>query len=202
MQAGPRRITHPANRTISSGCGGGLVGAWRVLTRHPDLVFLHRATTCRPALGQGPWRRGRWCGTPSQCPTAESLDSGTSAFTIFSSFGGNSSAGRAQPCQGWGREFESRFPLQAPHRSALAYQRRSVVRAEWQSGHAAACKAVYAGSIPTSASTSSTSFTFMRCLSILPVRIARVAELADAADSSGSPTWKRVGAQGSNSGNP
>jgi hypothetical protein len=25
---------------------------------------------------------------------------------------GNSSAGRAQPCQGWGREFESRFPLQ------------------------------------------------------------------------------------------
>ena len=26
---------------------------------------------------------------------------------------GNSSAGRAQPCQGWGREFESRFPLQS-----------------------------------------------------------------------------------------
>ena len=25
--------------------------------------------------------------------------------------GGNSSVGRAQPCQGWGREFESRFPL-------------------------------------------------------------------------------------------
>ena len=25
---------------------------------------------------------------------------------------GNSSVGRAQPCQGWGREFESRFPLQ------------------------------------------------------------------------------------------
>ena len=24
---------------------------------------------------------------------------------------GNSSAGRAQPCQGWGREFESRLPL-------------------------------------------------------------------------------------------
>lgn len=23
----------------------------------------------------------------------------------------NSSVGRAQPCQGWGREFESRFPL-------------------------------------------------------------------------------------------
>jgi hypothetical protein len=27
-------------------------------------------------------------------------------------FCGNSSVGRAQPCQGWGREFESRFPLQ------------------------------------------------------------------------------------------
>ena len=26
---------------------------------------------------------------------------------------GNSSVGRAQPCQGWGREFESRFPLNA-----------------------------------------------------------------------------------------
>ena len=25
--------------------------------------------------------------------------------------GGNSSVGRAQPCQGWGRGFESRFPL-------------------------------------------------------------------------------------------
>ena len=27
---------------------------------------------------------------------------------------GNSSAGRARPCQGRGREFESRFPLQIP----------------------------------------------------------------------------------------
>ena len=26
---------------------------------------------------------------------------------------GNSSVGRAQPCQGWGREFEPRFPLKA-----------------------------------------------------------------------------------------
>ncbi len=29
---------------------------------------------------------------------------------------GNSSVGRAQPCQGWGREFESRFPLQKPEK--------------------------------------------------------------------------------------
>ncbi len=31
---------------------------------------------------------------------------------MATSFSGNSSVGRAQPCQGWGREFESRFPLQ------------------------------------------------------------------------------------------
>ena len=121
---------------------------------------------------------------------------------------GNSSVGRAQPCQGWGREFESRFPLQTPHRSTTACLHRLMVRAEWQSGHAAACKAVYAGSIPTSASISSSSralrpsFTSPMCLSMLPACIARVAELADAADSPGSPTRKRAGAQGSNSGNP
>ncbi len=32
---------------------------------------------------------------------------------------GNSSVGRAQPCQGWGREFESRFPLQLPVRLSV-----------------------------------------------------------------------------------
>ena len=50
-------------------------------------------------------------------------------------FCGSSSAGRAQPCQGWGREFESHFPL----------------KAEWQNGDAMACKAINVGSIPTSA---------------------------------------------------
>src|SRR5213082_1145348 len=30
---------------------------------------------------------------------------------------GNSSVGRAQPCQGWGRGFESRFPLSKRQRS-------------------------------------------------------------------------------------
>ena len=29
-------------------------------------------------------------------------------------FRSSSSVGRAQPCQGWGREFESRFPLTGP----------------------------------------------------------------------------------------
>jgi hypothetical protein len=39
------------------------------------------------------------------------LDSPSGAITIRLPRG-NSSVGRAQPCQGWGREFESRFPLQ------------------------------------------------------------------------------------------
>jgi hypothetical protein len=34
-------------------------------------------------------------------------------------FCGNSSVGRAQPCQGWGRGFESRFPLSASRWSAI-----------------------------------------------------------------------------------
>ena len=36
--------------------------------------------------------------------------SGTMIFEIVF-ICGNSSVGRAQPCQGWGRESESRFPL-------------------------------------------------------------------------------------------
>ena len=32
-------------------------------------------------------------------------------IATFKNYCGNSSVGRAQPCQGWGREFESRFPL-------------------------------------------------------------------------------------------
>ena len=74
--------------------------------------------------------------------------------------GGNRSVGRAQPCQGWGREFESRFPLQISKprlfEAFLSFRRmvgRNLRRrARWQSGHAAACKAVDAGSIPTLAS--------------------------------------------------
>src|SRR3990167_11076355 len=63
---------------------------------------------------------------------------------------GNSSVGRAQPCQGWGREFESRFTLKISLRKILGF---FSFMAGWQSGYAAACKAVYAGSIPASAFT-------------------------------------------------
>jgi hypothetical protein len=44
--------------------------------------------------------------------------------------------------------------------------------AGWQNGHAAACKAVYAGSIPTPALS----------FDVMLIRIARVAEQVDARD--------------------
>ncbi len=69
---------------------------------------------------------------------------------------GNSSVGRAVPCQGTGRRFEPAFPLQIlpPLTDVLRTSPSGVANAaRWQSGHAAACKAVYAGSIPTLAST-------------------------------------------------
>merc|ERR1712146_625040 len=76
---------------------------------------------------------------------------------------GNSSVGRAQPCQGWGREFESRFPLQfqvsqcPPESTKIRFLRSFPAR--WQSGYAADCNSVYAGSIPTRASISFPLFT-------------------------------------------
>jgi hypothetical protein len=68
---------------------------------------------------------------------------------------GNSSVGRARPCQGRGREFESRFPLHSKITytiKILLLKCNVVFPAGWQSGYAAACKAVDAGSIPTPAS--------------------------------------------------
>src|SRR5688572_33190272 len=75
---------------------------------------------------------------------------------------GNSSVGRALPCLGRGRDFESLFPLQFLTAESLGPVAR------WQNGYAAACKAVYAGSIPTLAS-------ILMCK-------APVAELVDATD--------------------
>lgn len=77
--------------------------------------------------------------------------------------GGNSSVGRAQPCQGWGREFESRFPLQIVrlNLSHILVILANLLQAGWQSGYAAACKAVDAGSIPTPASISIISIPFL-----------------------------------------
>ncbi len=58
--------------------------------------------------------------------------------------------------------------------------RRLQPKARWQSGYAAACKAVYAGSIPTLAS-------------IHFLRRARVAELVDAADLKSAVRNERAG---------
>ena len=187
--------------------------------RYPNMSGRGRRCQGRPPWMAVPARRTESRRTPT---TNDLLDSGSFVSTILALSGGNSSVGRAQPCQGWGREFESRFPLQTLHQSASSQRCRLVARAEWQSGHAAACKAVYAGSIPTSASIFSR-FVYIPAVPIYPAgwflmcprsasagenrgnvgtSTARVAELADAADSSGSPTGKRVGEQGSNSGNP
>ena len=102
---------------------------------------------------------------------------------------GNSSVGRAQPCQGWGRQFESGFPLQTGdmeprlYAGAFLSARRVCLYplAGWQSGYAAACKAVDAGSIPASASIFFSTSIISHCR--IPLRcLARVAKLVDARD--------------------
>ena len=81
------------------------------------------------------------------CRRGNSLTCRATALEFAPSPGsGNSSVGRARPCQGRGREFESRFPLQFRRYPPFGPVAR------WQNGYAAACKAVYAGSIPTLAS--------------------------------------------------
>ena len=52
------------------------------------------------------WWNGRHEGLKIPCPQGR-VGSSPTRGTIS----GSSSVGRAQPCQGWGREFESRFPL-------------------------------------------------------------------------------------------
>src|SRR5450631_4659292 len=101
--------------------------------------------------GANSWRRLIFFGLGTQC----CLDFAGAEPTISPPRGsGNSSVGRASPCQGEGREFESPFPLQfCALRGRTRHVRSPGSReARWQNGHAAACKAVYAGSIPTLAS--------------------------------------------------
>jgi hypothetical protein len=50
--------------------------------------------------------------------------------------------------------FSAALVASAPGLFGLKRQWRAIPQAGWQSGHAAACKAVYAGSIPTPASIS------------------------------------------------
>lgn len=64
--------------------------------------------------------------------------------TISSVARGCSAVGSASPCQGEGRGFESRHPLEGARGINPAV--------EWPSGEATACKAVHTGSIPVSTS--------------------------------------------------
>ncbi len=62
-----------------------------------------------PGTGCRPGRPAVW---PDEIFSSFGLDSFVKVPKMRTLFCGNSSVGRAQPCQGWGREFESRFPLQ------------------------------------------------------------------------------------------
>ena len=60
---------------------------------------------------------------------------------------GNSSVGRAQPCQGWGRGSESRFPLKCSEKWELLFRFAQV--AELVDAHVSgACVSQRAGSSP------------------------------------------------------
>ena len=59
---------------------------------------------------------------------------------------------RASACHAEGRGFESHQPLQAPLSGGAFSSLRLLCPAPWRSGYAAACKAVYTGSIPVGAS--------------------------------------------------
>jgi hypothetical protein len=59
---------------------------------------------------------------------------------------------RASACHAEGRGFESHQPLRAPLSGAAFSSLRLLCPAPWRSGYAAACKAVYTGSIPVGAS--------------------------------------------------
>ena len=59
-------------------------------------------------------------------------------------------SGSASPCQGEGREFESRHPLEWESHGPLRSNGPHVVA--WPRGEAPACKAVYTGSNPVATS--------------------------------------------------
>ena len=63
--------------------------------------------------------------------------------------GGNSSVGRAQPCQGWGRGSESRFPLLNRDKYLLNRSELTALVAELVDAHVSgACVARREGSSP------------------------------------------------------
>ena len=66
-------------------------------------------------------------------------------------FCGNSSVGRAQPCQGWGREFKSRLPLKVLNKALrfILKSKKNAQVAELVDAHVSgACVSQRAGSSP------------------------------------------------------
>ena len=65
---------------------------------------------------------------------------------------GRGSVGRASPCQGEGREFESRRPLGDIVSPNSMRRGKTSIAVEWPRGEATDCKSVYTGSNPVSTS--------------------------------------------------
>ena len=117
-------------KTIADGLGEG---CW--ITWNNRLIFdLRKIDKCgnssvgraQPCQGWGrefesrfPLKIVNWCsrgGMVDALVSGASVERRASSILVVSTsillwICGNSSVGRAQPCQGWGREFESRFPL-------------------------------------------------------------------------------------------
>ena len=102
--------------------------------------FTHLPPGVHPVLIYATPRRTRDLCTPERVD----YRSASRRATISPVARGCSAVGSAQPCQGWGRGFESRHPLEGAMASTPAV--------EWPSGEATACKAVHTGSIPVSTS--------------------------------------------------
>ncbi len=111
-----------------------------------------RRTRTKISTRRGAGRKYRlsyWSGAPmasrNLCgPAQVDYRRASHRATISSVARGCGAVGSAQPCQGWGRGFESRHPLEGANGINPAV--------EWPSGEATACKAVHTGSIPVSTS--------------------------------------------------
>ncbi len=91
---------------------------------------------------------------------------------------GNSSVGRAQPCQGWGREFESRFPLHVLTRRRVGRMAMQRIANPWISVRLRDPPPVSLHSMCKSECVSKNIF----FAEVVPTRLARVVKLVDTRD--------------------
>ena len=90
----PAQVAELVDAHVSGACVERRAGSTPVLGTNAFATEMER------------WRNGRRAALRWQCREAWEFESPPLHFQC-----GNSSVGRAQPCQGWGREFEPRFPL-------------------------------------------------------------------------------------------